>query len=63
MSQMVKNLPETQETRVPSLGQEDPMKKEWLPTPVFLPGEFYGQRGDWWDTVHRVTKSWTFLSD
>ena len=21
-----------------------PWKREWLPTPVFLPGEFYGQR-------------------
>ena len=26
------------------LGQEDLLKKEWLPTPVFLPGEFQGQR-------------------
>ena len=26
------------------LGQEDPQKREWLPTPVFLPGEFHGQR-------------------
>ena len=25
--------------------QEDPQRKEWLPTPVFLPGESYGQRG------------------
>ena len=23
---------------------EDPLEGEWLPTPVFLPGEFYGQR-------------------
>jgi len=21
-----------------------PWKREWLPTPVFLPGEFHGQR-------------------
>jgi len=60
---MVKNLPVTQETRVPSLGQEDPMKKEWLPAPVFLPGEFHGQRGAWWATVHGVTKSRTLLRD
>ena len=26
--QMVKNLPAVQETRVPSLGQEDPLEKE-----------------------------------
>ena len=28
MSQMVKNLPATQETQVQSLGWEDPLKKE-----------------------------------
>ena len=33
-----------QETQVQSLGQPDPWRREWQPTPVFLPGEFYGQR-------------------
>ena len=33
-----------QESWVRSLGQEDPWRREWLPTPVFLPGEFHGQR-------------------
>ena len=33
-----------QETRVRSLGQEYPWKREWPPTPVFLPGKFHGQR-------------------
>ena len=33
-----------QETQVQSLGQEDPWRKEWQPTPVFFPGEFYGQK-------------------
>ena len=33
-----------QETWVRSLGQEKPWRREWQPTPVFLPGEFYGQR-------------------
>ena len=28
---------------VPGSG-EIPWKREWLPTPVFLPGEFHGQR-------------------
>ena len=27
-----------------SLGQEDPLEKEWQPTAVFLPGEAHGQR-------------------
>ena len=42
MAQMVKNLPTMQETQVPSLGQEDCLEKEWLSTPVFLPGESQG---------------------
>ena len=32
------------DTQVRSLSQEDPLEKEWLPTPVFLTGEFHGQR-------------------
>ena len=43
-SQMVKNLPEMWDTQVRSLGREDPWRREWQPTPIFLPGEFYGQR-------------------
>ena len=30
--------------RVRSLSREDPRRRRWLPTPVFLPGEFHGQR-------------------
>ena len=42
---MVKNLPVMQETQVQSLGQDDPPgERKWQPTPIFLPGEFYGQR-------------------
>ena len=41
---MVKNLPTKQETQVLSLGQEVPLERERLPTSVFLPGEFHGQR-------------------
>ena len=44
MAQTVKDLPVMQETRVQYLGQKIPWRREWLPTPVFLPGEFYGQR-------------------
>jgi len=32
------------ETWVPSLGQEDPWRRAWKHTPVFLPGESRGQR-------------------
>ena len=44
VAQMVKNLPAMQEIQVQSLGQEDPLEKEWIPTAVFLPGEFHGLR-------------------
>ena len=42
MAQMLKNLPAMQESRVRSPGI--PWKREWQLTPVFLPGEFHGQR-------------------
>ena len=57
VAQMVKNLPATQETQVRSLGQEDPQRRKWQPTPVFLPGKSYGQ--GWLDSysgVRWVTK-------
>ena len=44
VAQMVDNLPAMWETRVWSLGLEYPPKERILPTPVFLPGEFHGQR-------------------
>ena len=44
VAQMVKNLPAVQETWVQSLGQEDPWRRAWQPTPVFLPGKFHEQR-------------------
>ena len=40
---MVKKLPAMQETWVQSLGWEDPLEREWEPTPVFLPGELRRQ--------------------
>ena len=43
---MVKNLLAVQETQVRSLNQEDPWRRKWQPTPVFLPGGFHGQRRD-----------------
>ena len=36
-----------------------PWRREWLPTPVFLPGESHGQRSLVGYTVRGVTKSWT----
>ena len=36
IAQLVKNLPAIQETPIQFLGQEDPLEKDRLPTPVFL---------------------------
>ena len=44
VAQMLKNLCAMWEIWVLSLGGEDPWRGEWQPTPVFLPGEFHGQR-------------------
>ena len=41
---MVKNLPAMWETQVQSLGREVLLRREWQPSLVFVPGEFYGQR-------------------
>ena len=60
---VVKNLLAMQETQVQSLGLEDPhWRREWLPTPVFLPRNSM-DRGAWWATVHEVAKSRTQLND
>ena len=37
-------MQELQEILVQFLGQEDPWRRAWQPTLVFLPGEFQGQR-------------------
>ena len=40
VAQTVKNLPAMQETWVGKI----PWRRAWQPTPIFLPGESYGQR-------------------
>ena len=47
VAQLVKNHSAMWETRVQSLGWEDPLEKERLPTPVFLLGEFHGLYNTW----------------
>ena len=46
VAQTVKNLPAMQETRVQSLGQDDPLEKEKAThsMSLFLPEESHGQR-------------------
>ena len=41
---MVKNLPAMQETGFDPWVEKITWRKEWLPTPAFLPGESHGQR-------------------
>ena len=43
VAQMVKNLPAIRETKFRSLSPEDPWRREWQTTPVFLPGDSHGQ--------------------
>ena len=66
MAQMVKNLPAMQETRVPSLGQEDPLEKgvathcsvlAWRERILFHEQRSLAGYSPW------VTKSCTCLSD
>ena len=38
-------------------GSGRPLEEGWQPTPVFLPGEFHGQRSLAGDTIHRVKRS------
>ena len=63
VAQMVKPPPARQETRVQSLRWEDPWRTEWLPTPVFLPGELQRQRSLAGYTVQGVAKSRMSLRD
>jgi len=37
-----------------------PWRRAWQPTPVFLPGESYGE-SPWWAIIHRVAQSRTRL--
>ena len=68
MAQTVKNPPAMQETRVQSLGQEDPLEK-WIakPTSVGSCLENLMDRGAWqvtspWDCKESDTTEWLILS-
>ena len=37
------------------MGQDNPLEKEWLPTPALLSGECLGQRA-WWVTDHEAAE-------
>ena len=44
VTQRLKCLPAMPKTSVQSRGWEDPWRRKWQPTPVFLPGESHGWR-------------------
>ena len=44
MTQTLKNLPAMLETGFDPKVRKVPWRREWQPTPVFLPGEFHGQK-------------------
>ena len=44
VAQLVKNLPAVQETGFDAWVRKILWRRKWQPTPVFLPGEFHGQR-------------------
>ena len=56
VAQLVKNPPAVLETWVRSLGWEDPWRRDWLPTPVFWPGEFRGLYSPWGLTESDMTE-------
>ena len=47
VAQLVKNPPAIRETWILSLGWEDPLERDWLPSPVSWPGEVRGLYSTW----------------
>ena len=54
---MIENRPAMQETLVQSLGQEDLLEEKMATHSSILVWKNPMDRGAWWATVHRVTKS------
>ena len=60
---MVKHLPAMWDTRVQSLGWEDPLEKRNSTPLQYSCLENSVDRGAWQATVHGISKSWTQLND
>ena len=60
VAQLVKNLPAMQKPQFNPWVRKIPWRREQLPTPVFLPGEFHGQRNWTGDSLwgSRVGPDW-----
>ena len=61
--QTVKNLPAIPETRILSLGWEDPLEEGMATHSSILAQRNPMDREIWWATVHEVSKSWTRQTD
>ena len=61
VAQCVKNLPAMQETQIWSLGWDDPLEEEPSTSLQYSYLENPMDKGAWWVTVHRITKSQTRL--
>ena len=59
VAQMVKNPPAMMDTRVRSLGQEDPLEEGMATHSSILAWRIPMDRGAWQAAVHGVAKSWT----
>ena len=67
VAQLVKNSPAMRRPGFNPWVEKMPWRREWLPTPALLPGEFHGQRSQACYTVHGVaewdmTEQITFIS-
>ena len=63
LTQTVKNPPAMWETRIWSLGWEDPLEEGMATHSSILAWRIPMDRGAWWAIVHGVTKSRIWLSD
>ena len=64
VAQTVKNMPAMQQTRVPSLGSEDPLEKGMATNSSILAREIpLTEEPGRLHTVHGIPKSWARLSD
>ena len=63
VAQLVKNLPAMWETWVESLDWEDPLEESVATYSSILAWRIPMDRGAWWATVHKITKSQTRFSN
>ena len=56
-------MQETEETRVQSLGREDPLEEEMANYSSILAWRIPVNRGAWWAIVQWFSNSWTQLSN